>query len=150
MAAEDGIDWKFIPPHAPHMGGLWESCVKSTKHHLRRVLGESMLSYEELSTVLCQIEACLNSRPLCPLTEDASCSEALTPGHLLIGRAITTAPDPDLSSLRENSLSRWQYCQRLTQSFWSRWSNEYLCELQQRNKWTATHEDAKVGQLVVI
>ena len=78
-ASEQGIQWHFIPPSAPHMGGLWESAVKSAKLHLRRIIQEALLSYEELSTVLCQIEACLNSRPLCPLTEDVHCEDALTP-----------------------------------------------------------------------
>ncbi len=54
------VEWKFIPQHAPHFGGLWEAAVKSTKTHLRKVLGEVKLTYEEMSTVLSQIEACLN------------------------------------------------------------------------------------------
>ena len=64
------IEWRFIPQHAPHFGGLWEAAVKSMKTHLRRVLGSVRLTYEELSTVLVQIEACLNSRPLVPLPAD--------------------------------------------------------------------------------
>ena len=150
VAADQGIQWHFIPPAAPHMGGLWEAAVKSAKFHLRRIFKEALLSYEELSTVLCQIEACLNSRPLCPLTEDPSCDDALTPGHFLIGQPLNAAPDPFLTTLKENSLSRWQYCQRLTQLFWQRWSNEYLSTLQQRNKWRTTQGDACEGQLVVV
>lgn len=59
-----GTTWHFIPPHTPHFGGLWEAGVKAVKFHLKRVIGDLMLTYEELSTVLAQIEACLNSRPL--------------------------------------------------------------------------------------
>ena len=132
------------------MGGLWEAAVKSTKFHLRRVLNEAFLNFEELATVLCQIEAQLNSRPLCPLTEDASCEEALTPGHFLIGQPLNMCPDPDVTALRENTLSRWQFCQKLVQSFWKRFANEYLSELQQRNKWKVPQENINPGQLVVI
>ena len=82
--ATQGITWKFIPPGSPHFGGLWEAAVKSAKHHLRRIFQEAFLSYEELSTVLCQIEAQLNSRPLCPLNEDHTCTNYFTPGHFLI------------------------------------------------------------------
>ena len=60
----DNISWQFIPPHAPHFGGLWEAGVRSVKQHLRRVIGTHTLTYEELTTLLCQIEACLNSRPM--------------------------------------------------------------------------------------
>ncbi|XP_026726618.1 uncharacterized protein LOC113493036 [Trichoplusia ni] len=62
--ANNGTEWHFIPPHAPNFGGLWEAGIKSTKHHLKRVIGNSTLTYEEMATVLAQIEACLNSRPL--------------------------------------------------------------------------------------
>jgi len=62
--ASDNKSWHFLPPSAPHFGGLWEAGVRSVKHHLRRVLGDKTLTYEEFSTILCQVEACLNSRPL--------------------------------------------------------------------------------------
>ncbi|KMQ83026.1 hypothetical protein RF55_21149 [Lasius niger] len=83
--AQDGTEWRFIPPSAPHFSGLWEAGVKATKHHLRRVLGEQLLTYEKLATLLCQVEACLNSLPLHPLSSDPSDLTALTPGHFLIG-----------------------------------------------------------------
>lgn len=59
--ASDGIRWKFNPPAAPHFGGLWETAVKFIKHHLRRVIGETTLTFEEMATLLTQVEACLNS-----------------------------------------------------------------------------------------
>lgn len=66
--ANDSINWHFIPAYAPHMGGLWEAGVKSCKHHLKRIMSNSKLTFEECSTVLCQIESILNSRPLTPLS----------------------------------------------------------------------------------
>ncbi|XP_015191151.1 PREDICTED: uncharacterized protein LOC107074303 [Polistes dominula] len=69
LLANDGTQWIFNPPSAPHFGGKWESGVKSVKHHLRRVIGDHRLTYEEMSTFLTQVEATLNSRPLCPLTK---------------------------------------------------------------------------------
>lgn len=73
------IHWCFNPPSAPHFGGIWEA-VKSVKHHLRRVLGDAILTYEEMSTLLAQVEACLNSRPLQALSDDPDDTAALTPG----------------------------------------------------------------------
>lgn len=79
--------WKFIPPSAPHMGGLHEAAVKRAKRHLRRVIGAQQLTFEELATLLVQVEGCLNSRPITALTEDANDSVALPPAHLLIGQS---------------------------------------------------------------
>ncbi|XP_033213996.1 uncharacterized protein LOC117171056 [Belonocnema kinseyi] len=79
FSSREGINWHFIPSHAPHFGGLWESAVKSIKHHLKRVIGETQLTFSELYTVLTQVEACLNSRPLSPLSNDLNDLEPLTP-----------------------------------------------------------------------
>ncbi|CAG7823415.1 unnamed protein product, partial [Allacma fusca] len=81
MLQEDGISWKFNPAAAPHMGGIWEAGIKSTKFHLKRVVGTGSLTYEELQTILVQIEGCLNSRPLCPNTADPNQPAALTPAE---------------------------------------------------------------------
>jgi len=63
--ATEGCKWKFIPPHGPHCEILWEAAVKSMKYYLRRTLGSQVAAYEELCTLLAEIEARLNSRPLC-------------------------------------------------------------------------------------
>ena len=97
FCAEEGIQWNFILEHAPHFGGLWEAAIKSFKRHFRRIMGDIRLSYEELTTVLTQIEACLNSRPLTPLPLLEDDIEALTPGHFLIGGPIEALLDPPQS-----------------------------------------------------
>ena len=104
--ANDGITWKFNPPGALHFGGIWEAAVKAFKFHLRRVIGDTPLTFEELTTVLTQIETCLNSRPLIPLTDEPDDLEALTPGHFLIGSPLTSLPEPSLSTEVPNHLSR--------------------------------------------
>ena len=80
--ASQGTDWTTIPPRAPHFGGIWEAAVKSMKRHLKRVVGIQVLKYEELLTVLQQIEAILNSRPLFPRSDDPNDTQALTPAHV--------------------------------------------------------------------
>ena len=60
--ATEGCGWKLIPPHVPHFGGLWEAAVKSMKYHLRRTLGVHVATYDELCTLLGEVEDCLNSR----------------------------------------------------------------------------------------
>lgn len=63
------------------------------KYHLKRIVGDSKLTYEEMATVLTQIEAFLNSRPLCPLTENPDDLDVLTPGHFLIGESLLAVPE---------------------------------------------------------
>lgn len=85
FATSQQIKFSFIPPHSPHFGGLWEAGVKSCKHHLLRVVGDSHLTYEEFNTVLTQIEAVLNSRPLTPMSADPCDFLPLSPAHFLVG-----------------------------------------------------------------
>lgn len=86
--AHQAVQWHFIPPAAPHFGGLWEAGIKSTKTHLKRIIGDIIFTYEEITTTLCQIESCLNSRPLCPISSDHNDYKILAPGHFLIGRPL--------------------------------------------------------------
>lgn len=85
-------DWIFMTPVAPHQGGIYEAAVKSTKFHLRRVLGAKSYSYEYLCTFLAQVEAILNSRPICAVSNDPTDYQALTPGHFLIGEPFVLPP----------------------------------------------------------
>ncbi|CAG7637498.1 unnamed protein product, partial [Allacma fusca] len=101
------IRWHFNPPSAPHFGGIWEAGVKLVKNHMKRVIGTTTLNFEELTTVLAQIEACVNSRPISPLSTDPGDLSALTPGHFLIGQPLNSVPEPDLTELKITRLSRW-------------------------------------------
>jgi hypothetical protein len=148
--AEKGIKWSFNPPTGSHFGGLYEAGIKSTKYHLKRVVGENALTYEEFSTLLSRVEAILNSRPLCQLSTSPDEIDALTPGHFLIGGPLVSLPEYDLSDVNINRLSRWQHVQKLTRSFWKRWHHEYLNSLQQRMKWFKEHENISINQIVLI
>lgn len=61
VIANDNVKWHFIPPSAPHFGGLRKTGVKGLKYHLKRVVGSRTLSQIEFAMLLCQVEACLNS-----------------------------------------------------------------------------------------
>nr|CAH7752297.1 unnamed protein product [Callosobruchus chinensis] len=151
LAAQEGITWKFIPAHSPHFGGLWEAGVKSFKYHLKRTLGNCNYTYEEFSTILVQIEAILNSRPLCPLSSDPNDYSALTPAHFIIGRAPIDLPDPDVTDIPENRLSQYQRIQAAKQRFWQRWHKEYINQLQVKSKWLQNpNRILKVGDLALI
>lgn len=106
--------------------------VQSVKNHLRRVLGKHMLTFEEFSTLLCRIEAYLNSRLIAPLSDTLDDYECLTPGHFLIESALTVTPEPSLLELNENRLSRWQLVRHLTERFWKLWNTDYVNTLATR------------------
>ncbi|CAH2099405.1 unnamed protein product [Euphydryas editha] len=119
------------------------------KYHLKRILNNH-LTYEEFSTLLCEIEACLNSRPLCPISPSDENVDPLTPGHFLIGEAPVTVPCPNISDAKMTHLTRWQYGQKLINDFWSRWQSEYLTSLQQRTKWVKGMPEFNIGDIVLI
>ncbi|XP_024883564.1 uncharacterized protein LOC112462164, partial [Temnothorax curvispinosus] len=105
LAAErEKIKWSFNPPSAPHFVGLWEAGVKTFKTHLRRTVGDQVLSIEEFTTVLAQVEAVLNSRPLCPMSTDPADLEVLSPGHFLTMEPLVSVPTQDVTPLPMNRL----------------------------------------------
>lgn len=144
------ITHHFLPGNAPHMGGLWEAGVRSVKTHLKRVIGDQVLSYEEFYTLLVQIEAVLNSRPLTPMSSDPNDLAVLTPGHFLTLEPLGSVPDENYQDINISHLKRWQLIQQMQQHFWRRWKNEYLHTLQQRNKWLKSSHMPKEGSLVLI
>ncbi|GFW92304.1 integrase catalytic domain-containing protein [Trichonephila clavipes] len=145
-----GIEWSFIPPYTPHFGGLWESAIKSAKQLLIKATNSVLLNFEECSTLLIQIEACLNSRPLTELSPDPSDFTALTPAHFLVGGPIHQFPEPSQPSRSVPLSERWNLIQRLRQYFWDRWSTEYLHRLQPRSKWWRTKPNLQLGDMVIV
>ncbi|XP_037827391.1 uncharacterized protein LOC119615458, partial [Lucilia sericata] len=146
----EGITWNFIPPRSPHFGGLWESGVKQAKHYLRRAIGKHILTYDELNTVVCQTEAILNSRPLTPLSSDPNDLRPLTPAHFLIGRPLTSLPEPNLCTVNPSSLKSYKLIQWIQQHFWERWRKEYLNCLQQKLKWNTASPNIEINDLVLL
>ncbi|XP_017468143.1 PREDICTED: uncharacterized protein LOC108360394 [Rhagoletis zephyria] len=145
-----GTHWHFITPSAPHQGGLWEAAVKSAKRHLVRVVRNQGMWYSQLHTLAARIEACLNSRPLIPLSDDPEDKYALTPEDFLIGAPFIAVPEPEVAEIPVNRLKHWQWLRRLHQQFWHRWSEEYLSTLQSRSKWRRRVENIQVGDIVLV
>ncbi|UYV78053.1 hypothetical protein LAZ67_15003314 [Cordylochernes scorpioides] len=146
------INWDFMPPHAPHFGGIWESNIKSVKMILKKVIRSSLLTFGELTTFLTQIEATLNQRPLTPLSEDHNDLEALTPAHFLSGPSTSNLPETDnqQANLSINLSARWKHIQELKKLFILRWKKEYVINLQKRGKWKSAKPNVKIGDLVLI
>lgn len=117
---------------------------------MTRIIGNTILTFEDMNTVFAQVEAVLNSRPLTPLSSDPRDLLALTPGHFLIGDSLKALPQRDVAEQLSNRLDRYHLLQKLNQEFWLRWSAEYLSLLQQRIKWQDSSDNIKLGAMVVV
>lgn len=148
--AQKCVQWHFIPPRAPNFGGLWESQVKVMKYFLVRILGDALLTFEELYTVIKKIEAIMNSRPLTPESEDPSDLRVLTPGHFLIGRPLISKPERSFVDVPMNRLTRFRRIQSLSQQVWKRFNSEYISQLQQLTKNYKNTVDVQPGDLVML
>ena len=82
-----GVDWNVNLPLAPWHGGFFERLVRSTKVLLRKELQHCKLNCEELQTILLEVEAILNNRPLIYYYDDDT-EECLMPNHMLFGRQL--------------------------------------------------------------
>lgn len=150
LLANEGVQWHFIPPSAPHFGGLWEAAVKSAKHHLLKVTKGALLSFEEMNTLLCRVEVILNSRPLTAFSSDPSDLQVLTPSHFLVGGPAMLPMEPDVSNTPTNRLRQFELVRARAQTFWKRWSKEYLPQLQRRGRWTSIGRAIAVGDLAIL
>ena len=146
------IEWLFIPPRSPNFGELWEAAVKSMKHHLRRVMGNSIFNYEEMTTMLCQIEQVLNNRPLMALTNTPDDILAITPSMLVNGSLLDAIPQPSLQKMdaRGHLVKRFRCIQQLLSKFWNRWSSEKVASLQPQGKWQQECANFSVDDVVLI
>ncbi|XP_062541397.1 uncharacterized protein LOC134209425 [Armigeres subalbatus] len=144
--------WKFIPPAAPHMGGVWERLVRSVKVAISTITDSPRRPDDEtLETVLLEAEAMINSRPLTYVPLESADQEALTPNHFLLGsssgRKFMPTEDIDVCSALRSS---WKLARYITNSFWNRWLKEYLPVITRRCKWFQDVKDIAVGDLVLV
>nr|XP_015904720.2 uncharacterized protein LOC107437295 [Parasteatoda tepidariorum] len=148
-ASVNRIQWNFNPPASPWWGGFWERMVQMVKKLLRRVLGQSALNYEEMTSVLCDCETTINSRPLTYVSEQGDELIPLTPAMFL--KEIDDVGVPDLDQLDQVNLNkRLRYQQNLRNALRERFRSEYLGQLLQRPSKSKPIEPLKVGDIVLI
>lgn len=145
-----GVQWKFITPRAPNQGGLWEAAVKSTKHHLKRMLLNNVLTFEAYQTLFAKIGSVLNSRPIVPLSDDPTELNYLTPAHAMIGERIIQPLCGNLNDLPLNRVKQQKMLDKIQQDFWNIWRKEYIGLMQNRYKWNRAERNVQVGDLVLL
>ena len=146
------IEFKFNPLSASHFGGAFEREFRSIRKVLNALLLEQPIKLrdDELNTLICEVEAVLNNRPLTEVNDDPNNIEALTPNHLLLHNAGVTFP-PGLFEKSDCYVRRrWRQVQYLVNIFWTRWRTQYLVLLQERQKWQDVKKSFKVNDLVLV
>ena len=140
MAARS-VDWTFIPKHAPWWGGFYEQLIVLTKKSIQKVLGRRYVTFDEMDTILCEIEAAINDRPLTYVYSDLTDDNPLTPSQLLHDRLITTLPyehldseellDPSYGNIPNELIQRNRLLAETINRFWTKWTSEYLTALRE-------------------
>ena len=145
--------WSFIPPGAPHRGGVYERLIGSAKRFLTTTFEKDKLDVETFVTVLAEVEAIMNRWPLLKSSSDPrdidvlSPSDFLYPGIESYSSVSILAPEPPGPDALRYS---WKTARHIIDGFWKRWSSEYVSSLQARSKWNAMKDDIHIGQMFLI
>ena len=148
--ANKKIRWKLLLEEALWQGGFFEKLIGTVKRTLKKVLRGERLNYEELLTVLNDIECTINCRPITHMSTDENI-EPLCPSQLIIGRRILSLPNiadgecADEVVSQELLTKRMKYVNSVLQQYWHRWSKAYVVNLREFHK-----SNNKQNQMIVI
>ena len=142
------VEWRFIPPNSPSMGGAWERLVGAVKSALSNMDLSRTPTEETLRRALLQAERLVNSRPLTQIPVDPEEEESLTPNHFLLGSSSGIKPEATRDDvLLPDNYKNWQ---AIVASFWQRFVREYLPSISMRAKWFKKVRPLQEGDLVFI
>lgn len=135
-------EWRFIPVRAPWFGAIWERSIGTVKAGLKKVLGRASVTLTELLTILTELEATVNDRPIGYVSGDLNDPIPITPSQLVTGRRLRPYPEPitddeltDPSMYnRDNISSRYAYICKLSNDLWKRWTTDYLLSLRETHR----------------
>ncbi|XP_048749330.2 uncharacterized protein LOC125661393 [Ostrea edulis] len=148
-----GTSWKFNPPHSSHFGGSWERMIGTCRRILDNMLMQdrNKLTHDSLVTLMAEVSAIVNSRPLLPISTDPENPEILSPSVLLTHKKgqNDTCPFPQFGT-KDMLRSQWKLVQGLADEFWSKWTKEYISSLQVRRKWKQPEVNLNVGDIVLV
>ena len=154
--ADRGISWHFIVQRAAWYGAIWERLVRSVKRCLKKVIGRTSLIYEELTTLLVEVESIINARPITYVYDDVDgVSYPLTPSQLISGYNTTRSPNGrhfEVISTNESLTRRAKYHRRLLQEFSKRWKHEYLLGIREATGLSdpSKKPNMSIGDVVVL
>ena len=146
--------WKRNPLSASNMGGVWERQIRNARPILTswlKTIGTS-LKDESLRTLLIEVEAIVNSRPLTKdLLSDVNSEKPLHPIHLVTLKSRAAMPPPGVFTAPDiYCCKHWRTVQHISNEFCSRWRIEVFATRQCRQKWNAIRRNCKVGDIVLL
>lgn len=131
------IKWKFIVELAPWFGGVYERLIGLVKHCLKRTIDKHILNEGQLRTIVKEIEAVLNCRPLTSVGKDIE--HILTPadflrvgGPLMLEEANEKGEIPQGTVSKEDLIQGWKKGQHVLNEFRHMFINQYLPTLRER------------------
>lgn len=149
-AANQMIDWHFIPAGSQHCNGIAEAMIKVTKRQLTEVLKSKKLTKGELDTVLSDVANIINSRPLMKRPgEDPLAGSPITPNHLLGGRSSNGVPVANVDS-NPTLTKRLKFIELMTQEFWVKWFAQVFHNLVPNYKWKTSSRNVVQGDIVLL
>lgn len=161
--ADNRIKFRFIPVQASWMAGVHERCIGTCKSALKKILGKAMICQSELQTIVKEIEAVVNNRPLTYSSSDLDELSVLTPNKLVYGYQIDLLPTHDIDEINfDKTYGEKEILEKiafrraqLITNFQTRFHNEYLASLRERHcrglkKQVANSDSIKVGDVVIV
>ena len=154
-----GCKWQFIPGRAPWFGGFWERMIGLTKKSLSKALGRSLVCDDVLRTVMSEIEAQINDRPLTTVSDNVDDLQPITPSLLMLGHRLDSVPVPVANPEEEGDPSfgatdsltqRQKHTRRIKEHYHARWYREYLTELRRTADHSRQGRAPEIGEIVQI
>ena len=131
--SEHDIQWQFNLSRAPWWGGQFERLIGLMKSMFYKTVGQGLLTWEELSEVILDIEVAMNNRPLCYVEEDVQLP-TLTPNVFLMLNS-SVLPELQPYHIEERDLrKRAKFLMKTKDAMWRRWTTEYLSALRERHR----------------
>ena len=147
---KEDIQWIFNPQVLPTLVEYGKRQIRTVQKIMLSIVKEQVLSDEGLQTLLYEIEAIVNGRPITTVYGDSNNLEALTPNHLLLMKVQPQLPPTMTSKTDMYAQRRWRQVQYLADLLWRRWTREYLPHLQQHQKRAQPRRNVQVGDVVLI
>ena len=143
------LEWEFGSPDAPWRNGCVESLIKTVKKSIAVTIGEQVLQFSEMQTVLFEVANLVNTRPIGSYPTSVEDGVYLSPNDLLLGHSGIQAPVGPFNDSTSRYM-RHRFVSKIIESFWRKWQVMYFPTLVTQQKWHDKKRNVQVGDIVLI